>query len=115
MLLRRLLALMVLLPAVLLLAGCTAAPALRPVDVRSKVIAHPDIAPWWVEHSSPAVLKGMSAVDVKRYLRYKPSVTVDLVREGMRVTLSARFGPEPRRLEVLVDRNTGQFLSMVRK
>jgi hypothetical protein len=95
-----------------LLAGCAAQPALRPVDVRSWVTAHPAVAPWYAEHSAPAVLKGMGATDVKRYRRYHPAVTVDLVKEGMLVKLQARFGPAPRALHVLVDRVSGEIVSV---
>lgn len=96
----------------LLLAGCAAQPALRPVDVRSRVTAHPAVAPWYAEHSAPAVLNGMGAKDVKRYWRYHPAVTVDLVKEGLLVKLQARFGPEPRALHVLVDRASGSVVSV---
>ena len=97
---------------VLLLTGCAAQPALRPVDVRSRVTAHPEVAPWYAEHSAPAVLKGMGPTDVKRYRRYHPAVTVDLVKEGMLVKLQARFGPAPRALHVLVDRVSGSVVSV---
>lgn len=103
-----------LVGAALLAGGCASASAsaVRPVEARRAALEHPAVAPWVVLHSAPVVLEGMSPRQAKAFRRYQPGLTVDLVREGLVVRLESRFGAEPRRVEVLVDRATGGVLSV---
>lgn len=103
---------LLLMAAVLLLAGCAARPVLRPVELRDRVLAHPDVGYWYTWHSAPKVLAGMSAEDALRWRRYRPDMTWDLVKGGYQVRLKARFGPEPRQMEALVDRHTGEVFAV---
>lgn len=97
----------------LLLAGCVAsAPAIRPVELRQHLLRDPRIAEWYTSHSAPAVLGTLSPRDALRWRRYRPDLVFDRVDDGYVVRLEARFGPAPRRLEVLVDRTTGVLLSI---
>ncbi|HWI52726.1 MAG TPA: hypothetical protein VNT01_11370 [Symbiobacteriaceae bacterium] len=102
--------------AVLILAvvlgGCTAAPALRPVEARGRLLADPRVAAWYTDHSAPAILGGMSPRVARRWRKYQPAVMFDRVTEGYRVSLEAEFGPEPRKLEALMDPKTGAVLSL---
>lgn len=103
-----------LLAAALLLlmlaAGC-AAPAMRPAEARRTVLADPAVAAWFAAHCAPAVLEGLSPRMARAYRRYEPAMTVDLVKEGMLVKLEAKFGPEPRHVEAVLD-PSGNVLSL---
>jgi len=105
---------MMIVLAAALASGCAAgrgdAPALRPVQAWESLLQEPDIAAWHREHSAPAVTVGMTPGQRSQWRRYRPAVMVDLVSEGMRVTLESRFGAEPRRLEFLLDRQSGAIL-----
>jgi hypothetical protein len=101
----------VALAVALLAAGCgAAAPAVRPAEARSTVLATPEIAAWWTAHSAPGVLAGMGPADARRWRRYHPAMTFDLGKHSYLVTLEAKFGPEPRRMTLPVDRETGRVL-----
>jgi hypothetical protein len=101
--------------AVLLIAGCGATPAVRPVTAVAMVLADPAVGAWYRAHSAPGVLTGLDAAEVKRSRRYRPAAAVDLVKEGLQVKLESRFGPGPHQVEVLLDRPTGQVLRVVWK
>lgn len=96
----------------LLLGGCARAAWVRPVEVRRVVLANPRVGEWYRLHSAPAVLAGMGPADAMAWRRYQPDMTIDIVKEGLRVYMRARFGPEPRRMEVFVDRQTGAILDI---
>lgn len=102
----------VLLLAAVLITGCAAEPAMRPVDARGRLMADPRVAGWFDSHSAPTVLAGLSPREAKRWRKYQPAVMFDRVTEGYRVTLDARFGPAPRSLEALMDPQTGAILSL---
>lgn len=97
----------VLLAVILLVSGCAAAPAMRPADARVRLLADPRVAAWYSAHSAPAVTAAMSARDARRWRRYQPAVMFDLVKEGYLVKLDSRFGPEPQKLELLMDPASG--------
>jgi len=101
-----------LLLVTVVLGGCAAAPALRPVEARGRLLADPRVAGWYTVHSAPAVLDGMSSRGARRWRKYQPAVMFDRVSEGYRVTLQAEFGPEPRKLEALMDPQSGLVLSL---
>ncbi|HEY3365673.1 MAG TPA: hypothetical protein VGK74_11510 [Symbiobacteriaceae bacterium] len=92
----------------LALAGCAA--AVTPRRAFQAALAQPEVARWFAAHSAPSVLAGMDGGDVKRFVRYHPAATIDLVKEGLAVRLDADFGPEPRHLDLLVDRGSGAVL-----
>ncbi|HYF92889.1 MAG TPA: hypothetical protein VD969_11650 [Symbiobacteriaceae bacterium] len=94
---------------VLAVSGCTAATAMRPVEARARLLAEPGVAAWYAAHSAPAVLAEMSPREARRWRKYTPAVTFDLAEEGYLVKLEARFGPEPRMLEAMMDRESGAF------
>lgn len=95
-----------------LLAGCASAPAIRPVEARARVLSDPRVAGWFAERSAPRVLASMSPAQARRWRRYEPTMVIDLVEEGLQVRLESRFGPPPNKLEVLMDRRTGEVLSV---
>lgn len=103
---------LLMVSAAILLGGCAAAPALRPVQLRDQLLAHPEIGAWFQEHSAPAVLATMAPVEARAWPRYRPDMTWDLAKEGYQVRFRARFGPSPRRLEALVDRQSGAVLEI---
>ncbi|HWI64675.1 MAG TPA: hypothetical protein VNT75_22845 [Symbiobacteriaceae bacterium] len=100
-----------MLVAALLISGCAAAPALRPVEARSRLLANPGVAQWYAAHSAPAIFAELSPWQAKRWRRYQPAVMFDRVKEGYLVRLEAQFGPAPRQLELLMDPATGTLLS----
>lgn len=102
---RRVFSMALALVLALVLAGCSA--AVSPRQAFQAAVARPDVARWYAAHSAPTVLAGMGPADVKRWRRYKPAATVDLVKEGLLVKLDADFGPAPRHVELLVDRGSG--------
>lgn len=87
--------------------GCSAAHTYRPVEAIKSALLHPEVAQWHAEHAAPGVIAGLNGTQAKRWRRYRPAEVVDLEREGLLLRFEARIGPEPRRLEVLVDRVTG--------
>jgi hypothetical protein len=111
---RRLLLLMMTL-AVLLMAGCNAAPGLRPQTAVTMAMGNPEVAAWYREHSIPRIVGGPGGTDEKRWRHYRPAVTVDRVPEGLVVRLHARLGPQPRNLEVLMESPTGRLMTITKK
>lgn len=101
--LRRIIALAV---GTALLTGCSA--SVTPRQAVRTALAQPEVARWYAEHSAPIVLQGMAGKDAKRWRRYRPAATVDLMKQWLQVKLDADFGPAPHHLEVLVDRATGE-------
>jgi hypothetical protein len=99
------------LAGALLVAGC-AAPALRPVQARERVLASPQISDWYSLHSAPAILPTLGPVQARRWRKYHPDVMFDRVQEGLLVRLEAKCGPEPRAMTVLMDSRTGSILSV---
>lgn len=86
----------------LLLGGC----AVRPIPVRppaavEAALAHPDVVKWHQSHSaaSPRPV-------------FRPTTVVTLAPEGLLVRFTAPSGPSPRRLEVVVDRTSGEVLEV---
>lgn len=105
--------LLLLVLSLALLAGCASAPALRPLEARARVLSDPRVAGWFAERSAPRVLASMSPSQARRWRRYEPAMVVDLVDEGrLQVRLHSRFGPPPHNMEILLDRRTGDILSI---
>jgi hypothetical protein len=89
------------LAALLLLSGCSVKPIpVRPAAAVEAALAHPDVAAWQRAHSasSPSALR--------------PDPVVTLAPEGLLVRFTAASGPSPRRLEVVVDRTSGEVLEV---
>ncbi|MGE5676396.1 MAG: hypothetical protein ACM3XM_21365 [Mycobacterium leprae] len=100
---------LLLLTAFCLLAGCSAQ---TPHRLLANALQQPPIAQWMTAHSSPAVLAAMSPQNAKRWRRYKPAATLDRVKEGLLIKLEAAFGPEPLRLQFVLDRVSGTLVPL---
>ncbi|MFZ5813676.1 MAG: hypothetical protein ACOY93_00050 [Bacillota bacterium] len=101
---------LMLLPA-LLLTGCAARPApVKPAQALQAALAHPHVAAWHEAHSAPRVLEGLNPTAVKGLGRYRPVAMVDRVSEGLLVRFDSALGPRPRRVEVIIDQQTGAVL-----
>lgn len=85
---------------------------MRPVEARTKLHSLPEVSAWYAAHSAPEVLAGMAMRDARRWRKYTPSLTVDLVKEGLRMELFSEVGPPPHRVEALLDRGSGKVLSL---
>ncbi len=96
-----------LLLAVLMLSGCAARPRIMPSEALDAALAHPVVAAWQAEHSAPTVLEGLPQAAIRGLGDYKPVAMVDLVAEGLMVRLDSALGPRPRRVEVIVDGESG--------
>lgn len=95
----------------LTLAGCATRPLpVRPDQALQAAMAHPEVIAWQTAHSAPQVLAGLSPTAARGLQHLKPVAMVDLVREGLLVRLDSTMGESPRRLEVLVDRESGQVV-----
>lgn len=101
--------------AVLLMPGCSAAPGLRPEKAVTLAMGHPEVAAWYREHSIPRIIGGPGATYARWWRNYQPAVTVERVAEGLVVRLHARLGPVPRDVEVLVDGQKGDVLSITKR
>jgi len=87
--------------ALLLLSGCAVKPIpVRPAAAVEAALAHPDVAKW---HRARAEAARQA---------FRPNPVVTLVPEGLLVRFTAASGPRPRRLEVVVDRNSGEVLEV---
>lgn len=107
---RRLAALAMALPVV---AGCSARPLpVHPVDAVAAALEHPEVGAWYDAHSAPRVLAGLNPAAARGLRRFRPDALVDLAAEGLVVRFTSALGEPPRRVDVLVDRETGQVLAV---
>lgn len=89
------------LAALLFLSGCAVRPLpVRPAAAVEAALSHPDVAEWHRVHAAPAPSP------------LRPATVVTLAPEGLLVRFTAPAGPRPRRLEVVVDRTTGEVLAV---
>ena len=108
--------LLALLLALLALSGCSVRPvAVKPARALEIALSHPPVAAWHEAHSAPQVLDGLNPVAVRGLERYKPVAMVDLVREGLLVRFDSALGPRPRRIEVIVNKESGEVIEVKRR
>lgn len=108
--------LMGVLLTALLLAGCSVRPVMvKPAEALDAALAHPEVAAWHAAHSAPSVLEGLSPAAVRGLGRYRPVAMVDLAREGLLVRFDSALGPRPRRVEVIVDKESGAVLDVKKR
>lgn len=107
---------LILLAGVLLtfaLTGCAArALPVRPAEAVTAALAHPEVADWYAAHSAPRVLEGLHPATARGLERFRPAALVDLAPEGLVVRFASALGEAPRRVDVLVDKETGRVLDV---
>jgi len=101
--------------SLLLLAGCAARPRIMPAEALEAALAHPDVAAWHTAHSAPVVLTSLMPAAARGLEGYKPVAMVDLVAEGLLVRLDSALGPRPRRVEVILDKESGAVLEIKKR
>lgn len=105
-----------LLLMLLALSGCSVRPvAVKPARALAIALSHPEVAAWHEAHSAPRVLEGLNPAAVRGLGRYKPVAMVDLRREGLLVRFDSTLGPRPRRMEVVVHKESGAVLEVKKR
>lgn len=98
------------------LAGCSVRPIpVKPARALAAALDHPEVAAWHQEHAAPRVLEGLAPAAARGLSRYRPVAMVDLVREGLLVRFDSALGPAPRRLEVIIDKESGRVVEVKRR
>ncbi|BAD40661.1 hypothetical protein [Symbiobacterium thermophilum] len=99
--------------AQVLLTGCSARPLpVQPADAVAAALAHPEVADWYAAHSAPRVLAGLNPAAARGLQRFRPDALVDLAAEGLVVRFTSALGEPPKRVDVLIDKDSGQVLDV---